>query len=194
MIDHDTILQLASSLDCPIVVDEAYVDFAPNHAVGLIAKDPRIMVTRTLSKSYGLAGLRFGYLVAHPELIGFLRKVKDSYNTDAISIAGATAALSDQSWLKENVSKILATRGRMVQRLKQLGFDVTESHTNFVWATRSDRPVKPIYEALKAQGILVRYMDYTQSTAGSWGDGLRISVGTDGEIDAMLMVLEGVLG
>ena len=194
MIDHDTILQLASSLDCPIVVDEAYVDFAPNHAVGLIAKDPRIMVTRTLSKSYGLAGLRFGYLVAQPEIIGFLRKVKDSYNTDAISIAGATAALSDQSWLKENVSKILATRGRMVPRLKQLGFDVTESHTNFVWATRSDRPVKPIYEALKAQGILVRYMDYTQSTAGSWGDGLRISVGSDGEIDAMLMVLEGVLG
>jgi histidinol-phosphate aminotransferase len=123
-----------------------------------------------------------------------LRKVKDSYNTDAISIAGATAALSDQTWLKENVSKILATRGRMVPRLKQLGFDVTESHTNFVWATRTDRPVKPIYEALKAQGILVRYMDYTQSTAGSWGDGLRISVGTDGEIDAMLMVLEGVVG
>ena len=82
----------------------------------------------------------------------------------------------------------------MQASLKQLGFDVTESHTNFVWATRSDRPVKPIYEALKAQGILVRYMDYTQSTAGSWGDGLRISVGTDGEIDAMLMVLEGVLG
>jgi histidinol-phosphate aminotransferase len=82
----------------------------------------------------------------------------------------------------------------MVPRLKQLGFDVTESHTNFVWATRTDRPVKPIYEALKSQGILVRYMDYTQSTVGSWGDGLRISVGTDGEIDAMLMVLEGVVG
>ncbi|MFM8572081.1 MAG: histidinol-phosphate transaminase [Pirellula sp.] len=193
MIDHETILRLANSLDCPIVVDEAYVDFAPRHAVELIAKDPRIMVTRTLSKSYGLAGLRFGYLVAHPQLVGFLRKVKDSYNTDSISIAGATAAMSDQAWLKENVAKILATRARLIPRLRQLGFDVTESHANFVWATRGDRPVFPIYEKLKGQGILVRYMDYTQSAAGTWGDGLRISVGTDGEIDAMLMVLKSVL-
>lgn len=193
MIDHETILRLAKSLDCPIVVDEAYVDFAPSHAVGLIAKDPRIMVTRTLSKSYGLAGLRFGYLVAHPQMIGFLRKVKDSYNTDSISIAGATAAMSDQGWLKENVSRIIATRTRMLPRLRQLGFDVTDSHANFVWATRADRPVKPLYEKLKDQGILVRYMDYTQGSAGPWGDGLRISVGTDSEIDAMLMVLESLL-
>lgn len=193
MIDHDAILRLASVLDCPIVVDEAYVDFAPSTAIGLIAKDPRIMVTRTLSKSYGLAALRFGYLVAHPQMIGFLRKVKDSYNTDSISIAGATAAMSDQTWLRENVDKIIATRSRMIPKLRSLGFDVTESHANFAWATRSDRPVLPIYEKLKAQGILVRYMDYTQSIAGAWGDGLRISVGTDGEIDAMLMVLESVL-
>lgn len=193
MIDHDTILKLASSLDCPIVVDEAYVDFAPNHAVGLIAKDPRIMVTRTLSKSYGLAGLRFGYLVADPKMIAFLRKVKDSYNTDSISIAGATAAMSDQTWLKENVAKIIATRQRMIPKLQAMGFDVQASHANFAWATRSDRPVLPLYESLKAQGILVRYMDYTQSIAGAWGDGLRISVGTDSEIDAMLMVMQSVL-
>lgn len=193
LVEHDTILKLASCLDCPIVVDEAYVDFAPSNAVGLIAKDPRIMVTRTLSKSYGLAGLRFGYLVADPQMIAFLRKVKDSYNTDSISIAGATAAMSDQSWLKDNVNKIIATRERMTPKLRELGFDVKASHANFVWATRSDRPVMPIYERLKSQGILVRYMDYTQSIAGSWGDGLRISVGTDSEIDAMLMVLESVL-
>jgi len=193
MIDHDTILRLASSLDCPIVVDEAYVDFAPSHAVGLIAKDPRIMITRTLSKSYGLAGLRFGYLVAHPQIVGFLRKVKDSYNTDTISIAGATAALSDQAWLKENVARIIATRTRMIPELRRLGFEVTESHANFVWATRSDRPVQPIYEKLKSQGILVRYMDYTQGSSGAWGDGLRMSVGTDSEIDALLMVLKSIL-
>jgi histidinol-phosphate aminotransferase len=194
MVDHQTILRLAERLDCPIIVDEAYVDFAPDHAVGLIAKDSRIMVTRTLSKSYGLAGLRFGYLVAHPEMIGYLRKVKDSYNTDSISIAGATAALSDQVWLKENVNKIIATRERMIPKLRQLGFDVTDSQANFVWATRNDRPVQPIFQKLKEQGVLVRYMDYTQGTAGPWGDGLRISVGTDSEIDAMLMVMESILG
>jgi histidinol-phosphate aminotransferase len=193
VIDHPTILRLASRLDCPIVVDEAYVDFAQENAIGLIAKDPRIMVTRTLSKSYGLAGLRFGYLVAHEQMIGYLRKVKDSYNTDSISIAGATAAMSDQAWLKDNVAKIVATRQRMIPKLKQLGFNVTASQANFVWATRSDQEVLPMYQKLKAQGILVRYMDYTQGTAGPWGDGLRISVGTDAEIDAMLMVLESIL-
>jgi histidinol-phosphate aminotransferase len=196
MIDPEAILRLAQSVDCPVVVDEAYVDFAPRHCVDLIAKDPRIMISRTLSKSYGLAGLRFGYLVADPAFVEMLRKVKDSYNTDAISIAAATAAMSDQEWLRANVSKILATRTRLEAGLQNLGFDVIPSQANFVWGTRSDRPVKPIYEALRAQGILVRYMDYTQSaTPGcdGWGDGLRISVGTDSEIEALLLILKGIL-
>ncbi|MCU0708306.1 MAG: histidinol-phosphate transaminase [Pirellula sp.] len=187
-IPPETILELAQRLDCPIVVDEAYVDFAPQHCVGLVAKDPRIMVTRTLSKSYALAGLRFGYLVAHESIIQVLRKVKDSYNTDAISIAGATAAIADQSWLKENVARMQRTRARMVEWLQALGFDVTPSHANFVWCTRKDRPVEPIYAALKARGILVRYMNYAP-----WGDGLRISVGTDEEIDALHVVLRDII-
>jgi histidinol-phosphate aminotransferase len=197
MVGPDAILRLAASVDCPVVVDEAYVDFAPRNCVELISQDPRIMISRTLSKSYGLAGLRFGYLVADPRLVEMLRKVKDSYNTDALSIAAATAAISDQVWLRENVAKILSTRERLQRGLQNLGFDVVESQANFVWATRKDRPVKPIYEALRSQGILVRYMDYTQSGSegcGGWGDGLRISVGSDGEIDAALMVLGGVLG
>ena len=156
-------------------------------------RDPRIMITRTMSKSYALAGLRFGYLVADPKWIAMLRKVKDSYNTDAISIAGATAAILDQPWLRENVRKIIATRGRLTARLRELGFQVNDSHANFVWGTRSDQPVFPIYEKLKAQGILVRYMDYRESTAGVWGDGLRFSVGTDSENEALLMVLESIL-
>ena len=188
LIPPDTLLRLARDLDCPIVVDEAYVDFAPQNCIDLIARDPRILVTRTFSKSYALAGLRFGYLVAHPSIIEVLRKVKDSYNTDAISIAGATAAISDQSWLRANVARMNQTRGRMEQALRGMGFSVTPSHANFLWCTRDDRPVEPIYAALKSRGILVRYMNYPP-----WGDGLRISVGTDGEIDAMLMVLEEIL-
>jgi histidinol-phosphate aminotransferase len=188
LIAPDAILRLARELDCPIVVDEAYVDFAPQSCIEWIAQDPRILVTRTFSKSYALAGLRFGYLVAHRSIVEILRKVKDSYNTDAISIAGATAAISDQAWLKANVAKMIQTRDRMEKSLRDLGFHVTPSHANFLWCTREDRPVEPIYAALKSRGILVRYMNYAP-----WGDGLRISVGTDGEIDALLLVLAELL-
>lgn len=188
IVDHASILRLADCVDCPVVVDEAYVDFAPANCIGLIQQNPKIIVTRTLSKSYALAGLRFGYLVAHPEIVQTLRKVKDSYNTDLLSLAGATAAISDQTWLRENVARIVATRTRMLVALRKLGFDVIESHANFLWCTRNDRPLKPIYEQLKKNGILVRYMIYA-----GWGDGLRISVGSDDQIDAMLVVLADLL-
>jgi histidinol-phosphate aminotransferase len=188
LVDHDAILKLAHSVDCPVVVDEAYVDFADTNCIGLVRQNPKIIVTRTLSKSYALAGLRFGYLVAHPEIVSTLRKVKDSYNTDMLSLAGATAAISDQNWLRENVRKIIATRQRMVAELRHLGFSVTESHANFVWCTRTDRSLKHLYEQLKQNGILIRYMDYA-----GWGDGLRISVGSEEQIDALLVVMKQIL-
>ena len=184
MIDHASILKHADSVDCPVVVDEAYVDFAPTNCIDLIQQNPKIIVTRTFSKSYALAGLRFGFLVAHPEMVQMLRKVKDSYNTDLLSLAGATAAISDQVWLKSNVARIIDTRTRMQSELRKLGFDVIESHANFLWCTRTDRPLKPLYEQLRMNGILVRYMNYP-----GWSDGLRISVGSDAQIDAMLVVL-----
>ena len=188
IIDHESILRLADSVDCPVVIDEAYVDFAPANCLGLIQQNPKIIVSRTLSKSYALAGLRFGFLVAHPEIVQTLRKVKDSYNTDLLSLAGATAAITDQAWLKDNVSRIISTRTRMLMPLRKLGFEVTESYANFLWCTRSDRPLKPLYEQLKKNGILVRYMNYP-----GWSDGLRISVGSDEQIDAMLVVMAELL-
>ena len=184
MVSREQILELADRLPCPLVVDEAYVDFAPFSCVDLPATNPKIMVSRTLSKSYALAGLRFGYLVAHPDVVQMLRKVKDSYNTDALSIAGATAAIDDQKWLLENVRKCNATRDRMTIGLRKLGFDVIESHANFVWCKHPSRDSRELYELLKRNGLLVRYMNYE-----GWGDGLRISVGTDSAIDAVLAVL-----
>jgi histidinol-phosphate aminotransferase len=188
LIGHDQILELADTLPCPIVIDEAYVDFAPASAVSLISKNPKIIVTRTLSKSYALAGLRFGYLIANQDIVSMLRKVKDSYNTDMLSISGATAAVSDQAWLKENVQKVLNTRARMSDELRALGFSVIDSHANFVWCTHANREAKPIYEELKRRGVLVRYMNYP-----AWMDGLRISVGTDEQIDALLVLLRDIV-
>lgn len=182
------ILRLSEELPCPLLVDEAYADFADTHCIELVKQNPRIMVSRTLSKSYALAGLRFGFLVAQPAIIQMLCKVKDSYNCDALSLAGATAAIDDQSWLEENRRKILATRSRMTGELRDMGFEVLDSQANFVWCTRTDRAVKPLYERLKTDNVLVRYMPYD-----GWGDGLRISVGTDGEIDACLALLKSYL-
>ena len=172
------ILEIAEKLPCPLVVDEAYADFAQEHCVDLVARCGKLIVCRTLSKAYALAGLRFGYLVAAPPLIEQMMKVKDSYNCDALSIAAAAAAISDDDWQQENRRKILAARKRLTERMRELGFGVPESHANFTWNTRNDLPVKPIYEHLKRNGILVRYMDYP-----GWGDGLRISVGTDEQTD-----------
>lgn len=188
MLPPERIADVAARLECPLLVDEAYVDFADSNCIELVKQNPRVMVSRTLSKSYALAGLRFGFLVAQPPIIAMLRKVKDSYNCDSLSLAAATAAIDDQAWLRENRQKIIATRQRMSERLRELGFTVAPSQANFVWCTRQDRPVQELYASLKRDQILVRYMDYP-----NWGDGLRISVGTDDQIDACLSLLASYL-
>jgi histidinol-phosphate aminotransferase len=176
--------ELAKQLEGPLVVDEAYVDFADRSAISLL-KHANTIITRTLSKSHSLAGMRFGYALADPAVVRELMKVKDSYNCDVLSLAAAAAALEDQEYLHSTRSRILSTRARMTASLSQLGFDVCPSQANFVWCRRKDRPVKPIYEELKRRRILVRYMCYE-----GYGDGLRVSVGTDAEVDTLLGELE----
>jgi histidinol-phosphate aminotransferase len=180
--------ELAAALPCPLLVDEAYVDFAETNCVALVKETDKIMVTRSLSKSYALAGLRFGYIVAQPHIIQQLEKVKDSYNCDSLSIAGATAAIDDQTWLAANRAKILATRAKLTAGMRALGFSTVDSQANFVWNPHSSIPVKPLYQQLKTTGLLVRYMDYP-----GWGDGLRISVGTDEQTDTCLSLLKGMV-
>jgi histidinol-phosphate aminotransferase len=188
MVPPESVAELARALPCPLLVDEAYVDFADTHCLSLVAENEKIMVARTLSKSYALAGLRFGYLVAQPQVVHQLRKVKDSYNCDALSIAGATAAIDDQDWLSETRSKIFATRQRMAAALQEMGFTVAPSQANFVWCPHPSAPVEPLYQQLKQAGVLVRYMNYPD-----WGDGLRISVGTDEQVDACLSLLRAMI-
>jgi histidinol-phosphate aminotransferase len=188
MVAPKKVAEIADALPCPLLVDEAYCDFADANCVSLVAKNEKIMVARTLSKSYALAGLRFGYLVAQPQVVRELRKVKDSYNCDALSIAGATAAIDDQQWLAETRAAIIATRDRMTAALRKLGFAAVDSQANFVWAPHETVPVEPIYRQLKDAGILVRYMRYPD-----WGDGLRISVGSDEQVDACIAALRSML-
>ncbi len=184
----ERVLEIAKRLPCPLLVDEAYADFAEQNCLSLVAECDKIMVSRTLSKSYALAGLRFGFLVAQPQLIEQFVKVKDSYNCDALAIAGATAAIDDQAWLAQNRAKVLATRARLTAGMRELGFQAVESQANFVWNPHPELPVKTLYEQLKASRILVRYMDYP-----TWGEGLRISVGSDDQIDACLATLRGIV-
>ncbi|MDP7267466.1 MAG: histidinol-phosphate transaminase [Pirellulales bacterium] len=178
------IVELAEKLPCPLLVDEAYADFSDENCIRLVAENERIMVSRSLSKSYALAGMRFGFLVAQESIIERLLCVKDSYNCDTLSIAGATAAIADQAWRSENCKKIVATRSRMTEALGDLGFDIPPSQANFLWCTHPTVPLRPIYERLREERILVRYMEYAD-----WGDGLRISVGSDEQVDACLMML-----
>ncbi len=187
-VSPDDLLALADKLSCPLLIDEAYADFNEFNCLDLVKQRPNIMVSRTFSKSYALAGLRFGFLVARPELIEQFVKVKDSYNCDALSIAAASAAIQDQDWLRQTVAKIKATRARLTDKMRALGFTVPDSHANFTWNVYPGKPLKPIYEYLKERNIFVRYMVYDR-----WGEGLRISVGTDEQIDRCVSAIEEAL-
>ena len=181
-----------------LILDEAYGDFCDVPHRGELLHRPggeRIIVTRSFSKSYSLAGIRMGFALARPDLIFGMRKVKDSYNCDTLSLAAATAAFEDQDWMKANAERIRGTRRRLQAELQQLGFSVVNSQSNFVWTTHPSKSHHSIYEALKQQRILVRYMKFPDVSHAPDGvlTGLRITVGTDAEIDQLLSALRGIL-
>jgi len=183
------VAELARALDGVLLVDEAYVDFSETNCLGLVDEHENVIVARTLSKSYSLAGLRFGYVVAQEPLIEGLAKVKDSYNAGVLPIAGATAAIADQEWFRANVAKIRATRATLTTGLQERGFRCWPSQTNFVLARVPEgRTGRQVFEALFERKILVRYWD-----ARRLDDCLRISVGTDEEIAALLDALDEIL-
>jgi histidinol-phosphate aminotransferase len=177
------VAELARRIPCPLVVDEAYADFADGHCLSLISDHPNVIVTRSFSKGYSLAGIRLGYLVAQASIVDQLLKVKDSYNCDALSLVAGVAAIEDQDYLRLTRSKVLSTRRRLTARLQELGYGVPDSQANFVWATGGP-PARETFEHLKKHRILVRLMSYPGYPAG-----LRISVGDDNEIDSLLQLL-----
>lgn len=181
------IVKLAGAVSGILVVDEAYVDFAATEgasAIPLVRQLPNLIVLRTLSKSFSLAGMRIGFAFAPAEIIAGMNKVRDSYNLDRLSIAAGTAALKDLPWMKRNTGRIQRSRQRLAGGLKRLGYQVLPSHTNFLLARQRDKNLQPVYEELKRRKILVRYFD-----APGLRDCLRITVGTPKEVQALLKEL-----
>ena len=169
-----------------LLVDEAYADFAQTNCVPLAtaAKNRNVIVMRTLSKSFSLAGLRLGYCIGPEDLIDALYKVKDSYNVDALAQAVALAALNDLKWMRANVAKVRRTRTRVAKELTRRGWDVPPSESNFLFVRPAHRPAAELFEALRARNIFVRYFKGPRT-----GDRLRITIGTDAEMDTLLAAL-----
>jgi len=179
---------LADELSGVLLVDEAYVDFAEENCAALVKDFDNVIVLRSMSKGYGLAGLRFGYAIAGPDLIAGLMKVKDSYNVDAVAIAAATAAIQDQKYFKENVEKVKRSREILAAQLRALKLQVPESFANFVLAERKNHKASEIYDKLVQRNIYIRYFDLP-----GLENKLRITVGTEEQNDKLILALKEVL-
>lgn len=181
------IASLVAEVEGVLLVDEAYVDFADENCAYLVKDFDNLIVLRSMSKGYSLAGIRFGYGIAQKSLIKGLEKVRDSYPVDAVAMAVATAAIKDQEYFRENVQKVRQQRRRLVEQLRVLGFDVQDSSANFILAGCKTRSAKDIYEELVQRKIYVRYFEL----AGI-DDKLRITVGTSEQNDKLLESLKDI--
>ncbi len=176
--------ELAARVDGMLVVDEAYADFADDSALELVRRCDNLVVTRTFSKSYSLAGMRLGLAVARPEVIAALNKIRDHYNLDRLAQAAAVAALEDQDYFRDCVTQIRQTREWFSTELRVLDWDVIPSSGNFVFAVPPHRDGRRVYQALFDRQILVRHFSDPQLAQG-----LRISIGSRSEMDQTLAVL-----
>ena len=182
---------LKANPDVVVIVDEAYVDFGADSAVGLISRYPNLLVVQTASKSRALAGLRVGWAMGNAGLIDGLRCVRDSinsYTVDRLAQAGAAAAIRDEAYFQSVRRRVMDTRRRTEQTLKEKGFTVLPSQANFLFVSYPGRDGRALLDGLRERGLLVRW----------WGrpeirDWLRISVGTDQEMEALPAALEEVV-
>ena len=184
----DAVAAVAGKISGVLVVDEAYADFADTNCLQLPHRFDNVIVLRTLSKSYSLAGARVGVAIANEQLVAGMAKVKDSYNLDRLSIAAGAAALADQEHMRANVERIKADRAYLVEGLHALGFEVIPSQANFVMVRPTAMSAKKLYEELVARNIYVRYWDLPRLS-----DCLRITVGTRDELDALLGATKDIL-
>ncbi|MEW6534758.1 MAG: histidinol-phosphate transaminase [Candidatus Auribacterota bacterium] len=187
-IDKQTIIRLAESIGGLLVIDEAYVDFAEQSCIDLVEKYNNIVVTRTFSKSFSLAGMRIGYAVAKPSVIAGVMKVKDSYNLDRISEIAATASIRDLAEIKKRCSYIKHVRDNTAQRLRSMNFHVLPSQTNFLFVKPPGVDAEYLYEALLNRKILVRF--FNQRRVKEY---LRITIGMQEDMDILISTLKELL-
>ena len=170
-----------------LLVDEAYAEFSPVNALPLLAEFPNLLIVRTFSKSYGLAGLRVGYALGSPELMNGLRRVRDSFNSyplDCLAQAAARAAVLDQDYVKGTLNRVIAARDWTRDTLRAAGIPVLTSGTNFLFVRADPEDAGEIQKRLRAEGILVRH--FTAPRLKAW---LRVSVGTQAEMESVAAAL-----
>ncbi len=172
-----------------VILDEAYVDFAREHALGLALKYPHVLVARTFSKAYSLCFQRVGYFVGHPALIAALHKLRDSYNVNGLGQIAALATLGDLPYYRANFRKIIRTREWLSRALAQLGFEVFPSQTNFILVRPPRFPAQTWLRRLRQRRILVRWFDQPEVRPF-----LRITIGTPEEASALLAACKQILG
>lgn len=173
-----------------VILDEAYIDFGGRSAAGLINRCPNLLVVRTFSKSYSLAGLRVGYALGDEELIEGIMRVKDSFNSytvDRLAQIGAREAIRDDFYFQETRAKIIRTRERVSAKLNDWGFHVIPSQANFIFIENRQYPGRVLFQKLREKGILVRYFDKPKID-----NFIRVTIGTDGEMDCFLEAIADI--
>lgn len=178
---------LAANPDVAVIIDEAYVDFGAESALTLLDRYPNLLVVRTMSKSRSMAGMRVGYAIGSTNLVTALNCVKNSFNSytlDRVALAAAEASVSDERYFQETRQKVIGTRERTTTRLTELGFQICPSQANFLFVTLPGYRGKELLDGLREKGILVRWWSKSRIS-----DYLRITIGTDEEMDALLKAL-----
>lgn len=187
LLSRETLREVARGFAGVLWIDEAYADFSGQTCLDFVSEFPNVVVSRTLSKSYSLAGLRLGIACSSEEIILEMNKVKDSYNVDMVAQALAEAALRDQAYMRGNAQRIVATRERVTARLQELGCDVLPSSANFIFV-RTPLSAPSVFAALRERGYLVRYFALPRID-----DRLRVTMGTDAEMDGFLSAMSDIL-
>ncbi|MEQ2008092.1 MAG: histidinol-phosphate transaminase [Limisphaerales bacterium] len=170
-----------------VVLDEAYVDFAREHAMALALKHPHVLVSRTFSKAYSLCFQRVGYFVGHADLIAALDKVRDSYNVNGLGQVAALATLADLPHYRRNFRRIIATREQVTRELTGLGWTVLPSQTNFLLAKPPRFPAEEWLGKLRAKKLLVRWFKYPEVR-----DYLRITIGSEAEMETFVRTARAI--
>ncbi len=180
---------LDSNRESVVIVDEAYVDFGGESAVPLLREYDNLCIAQTFSKCRSMAGMRIGCALGSEELISALYSAKgNSYPVDSVAIAAGVASLLDEEYFRATIEKVVFTRKRLTAVLREMGFDVPDSSTNFVFAEHSKYRARDIFEHLKSRDIYVRYFNKPRID-----NRLRITVGTDRQIDALISALSELI-